>query len=81
MKATTIENLLNILACPNCTSLFCLISEQQNHSTSTIPSFKPSFKLEHLEESNELACFNCNLAFPIVENIPIMLTEEARKIK
>jgi uncharacterized protein YbaR (Trm112 family) len=77
MKATNIKNLLNILACPNCTSLFCLISEQQHSSISTIPSFK----LEHLEGSNELACFNCNLAFPVVENIPIMLTEEARKIK
>lgn len=32
------------------------------------------------EEEGEILCHACGLAFPIRENLPVMLVEEARKL-
>ena len=37
-------------------------------------------KLNHEESSNELICNFDNLAYPIRDDIPVMLEEEARNI-
>ena len=37
-------------------------------------------KLIYDEENNELICEVSNLAYPIIEGIPVMLKEKARKI-
>ena len=36
--------------------------------------------LEYDEKNNELVCNKSNLAYPIVDDIPIMLVDKARKI-
>ena len=36
--------------------------------------------LEYDEKNNELVCKESNLAYPIVDDIPIMLVDKARKI-
>lgn len=38
-------------------------------------------KIEFNKESNELICINDKLAFPIRNDIPIMLEEEARVLE
>ena len=42
----------------------------------------PSCKgnLNYDKHQQELICINCQLAYPIRDDIPIMLTEEARKV-
>jgi uncharacterized protein YbaR (Trm112 family) len=37
-------------------------------------------KLEYDKKDEELICHNCKLAYPIKENIPVMLIDEARKL-
>jgi len=37
-------------------------------------------KLEYLKESKELSCEKCQLAFPVLDGIPVMLIEEARSL-
>ncbi len=37
--------------------------------------------LEYRKADNELVCKPCKLAFPIRDDIPIMLADEAREIK
>jgi uncharacterized protein YbaR (Trm112 family) len=37
--------------------------------------------LEYRKADNELVCKPCKLAFPIRDDIPIMLADEARQIK
>jgi uncharacterized protein YbaR (Trm112 family) len=37
-------------------------------------------KLEYNQESNELISHDAGLAYPIVDGIPVMLIDEARKI-
>ena len=34
--------------------------------------------LKYDKENQELLCFKCNLAYPIKDGIPIILSEEAR---
>ncbi|MDH3308221.1 MAG: Trm112 family protein [Acidimicrobiia bacterium] len=34
--------------------------------------------LEELEESSELRCTQCGLAYPVTEGVPNMLVDEAR---
>ena len=41
---------------------------------------KSGGKLEYDESKNELICKESGLAYPIKNDIPIMLIEEARKI-
>lgn len=41
---------------------------------------KTGGKLEYDEKNNELICKESNLAYPIVNEIPIMLVEKARHI-
>jgi len=41
---------------------------------------KTGGKLEYDEKNNELICKESNLAYPIVNGIPIMLIEKARQI-
>ena len=36
--------------------------------------------LEHRRQEQELVCKPCKLAFPIRDDIPIMLTDEARTL-
>lgn len=69
-----IKELINTLACPNCNTIYCQIF-QESHDYQEMPHFK----LDYSAESQELICHNCQLAFPIVDNIPIMLIEEAKK--
>lgn len=38
-------------------------------------------KLEYIQEENRLICKACNLGFRIVDDIPILLLDEADKIK
>lgn len=42
----------------------------------------PSCKgeLKYLKEQDELVCIPCRLAYPVRDDIPMMLTDEARKI-
>ncbi len=42
------------------------------------PDCKGSLNYDNLQQ--ELICLHCQLAYPIRDNIPIMLTEEARKV-
>ena len=42
---------------------------------------KTGAKLTYDKEKNELISFKGNLAYPIRNNIPILLEKEARKIK
>ena len=42
---------------------------------------KTGGKLIYDEKKNELKSLNANLAYPIRNNIPILLEKEARKIK
>ena len=42
------------------------------------PSCKGNLNYHKLQK--ELICLDCRLAYPIRDDIPIMLTEEARKI-
>ena len=37
--------------------------------------------LEHRKAAQELVCKPCKLAFPIRDDIPIMLEDEARQLK
>ncbi len=37
--------------------------------------------LEYRKADNELVCKPCKLAFPIRDDIPVMLADEAREIK
>lgn len=37
-------------------------------------------KLRYDNSTQELVCDNCQLAFPVRDGIPVMLTEEARKL-
>ncbi len=32
------------------------------------------------KEKEELICYNCKLAYPVMDDIPIMLIDEAKKI-
>jgi uncharacterized protein YbaR (Trm112 family) len=41
---------------------------------------KSGGKLEYNENNNELVCKESNLAYPIVDGIPIMLIDKARNI-
>ena len=41
------------------------------------PSCKQGVK--HDSKANELICEQCNLAFPVRDEIPVMLIDEARK--
>lgn len=36
--------------------------------------------LKHRKEEQELVCVACRLAFPVRDDIPIMLIDEARKL-
>jgi uncharacterized protein YbaR (Trm112 family) len=36
--------------------------------------------LEYDEKNNELVCKESNLSYPIVDDIPVMLVDKARKI-
>ncbi len=38
-------------------------------------------ELEYRAEESELVCHCCDLAFPVKDDIPVMLIEEARRIK
>jgi len=38
-------------------------------------------ELQYDNKKEELICSRCHLAFPVKDDIPIMLIEEARKIK
>jgi len=42
----------------------------------------PSCKgeLKFLKEQSELVCVSCRLAYPVRDDIPVMLVDEARKI-
>ena len=42
------------------------------------PSCKGNLNYDNHQQ--ELICINCQLAYPIRDDIPIMLTEEARKV-
>ncbi|MEJ2306799.1 MAG: Trm112 family protein [candidate division WOR-3 bacterium] len=42
------------------------------------PKCKGELKLD--EENERLICNECNLAYPIKDDIPVMLIEEAEKI-
>ena len=37
--------------------------------------------LEHHEQENELWCLCCGLAFPVEDEIPVMLVQEARPLE
>ena len=37
-------------------------------------------KLEYNNEKEELTCCKCNLAYPVKDDIPVMLIDEARKL-
>lgn len=37
-------------------------------------------KLKYEKASKELVCEKCNIAFPVVDGIPVMLIEETRKL-
>ncbi len=37
-------------------------------------------KLKYEKTSKELVCEQCNIAFPVVDGIPVMLIEESRKL-
>ena len=41
---------------------------------------KSGCSLEYDEENNELICKESNLAYPIIDGIPIMLVEKSREI-
>jgi uncharacterized protein YbaR (Trm112 family) len=46
------------------------------------PQCKGGLRYEHNDpQKEELICDHCRLAFPVKDDIPIMLVEEARKIK
>tara|TARA_B100001564_G_scaffold318585_1_gene295312 strand:+ start:1220 stop:1393 length:174 start_codon:yes stop_codon:yes gene_type:complete len=36
--------------------------------------------LEYNEKSNELICRESNLAYPVIDGIPVMLVEKAREL-
>ena len=38
-------------------------------------------RLEYAEPDNRLICRPCRLAYKIVDNIPVMLVDEAEKLK
>ena len=38
-------------------------------------------KLDYDKSKKELVCDACKLAFPVQDGIPVMLIEEARKLK
>jgi len=38
-------------------------------------------KLQHEEKSNRLICNKCHLGYPIVDDIPVLLVNEAEKLK
>jgi len=38
-------------------------------------------RLEYDKSNKELVCNACELAYPVKDGIPVMLIEEARKIK
>lgn len=42
------------------------------------PACKSS--LNYLKEQQELVCIPCRLAYPVRDDIPIMLVDEARKL-
>jgi uncharacterized protein YbaR (Trm112 family) len=37
-------------------------------------------ELEYREKENRLICHRCKLSYPIVDNIPVMLIEEAEEV-
>jgi len=41
----------------------------------------PVSKKKLLQKEDELICFDSRLAYPIKDGIPVMLPEEARKLK
>ena len=36
--------------------------------------------LDHRRAASELVCFPCHLAYPVKDDIPVMLEDEARKL-
>ena len=42
---------------------------------------KSGYDLVFLEKTNELVCKESNLAYPIKNDIPILLVDEARELK
>jgi hypothetical protein len=36
--------------------------------------------LDHRRAASELVCFPCRLAYPVKDDIPVMLEDEARKL-
>ena len=38
-------------------------------------------ELEYRIKESELVCHKCKLAYPVKDDIPVMLVDEARKIK
>ncbi|GAI27285.1 hypothetical protein ES705_22991 [subsurface metagenome] len=37
-------------------------------------------KLDYNDKDDELICHKCRLAYPIKDNIPVMLIDEARRL-
>ena len=37
-------------------------------------------KLEYQEKEDRLICHSCRLMYPVVDNIPVLLTDEAKKL-
>ncbi|MQY52033.1 Trm112 family protein [Rhodocyclus tenuis] len=37
-------------------------------------------RLEYRKSANELVCAPCKLAYPVRDNVPIMLEDEARRL-
>ena len=44
------------------------------------PKCKSSLKLDKEKDKERLICNECKLAYPIKDNIPVMLIEEAEKL-
>jgi hypothetical protein len=71
------QELLEILACPNCKEEVKLVSLSDARRTAIRDKFREKFRGEEPVVEQGLQCVKCGRIYPIVSDIPVMLVEEA----
>jgi len=71
------QELLEILACPNCKEEVKLVPLSDARRSAVRDKFREKFRGEEPVVEQGLRCVKCGRVYPIVSDIPVMLVEEA----
>jgi uncharacterized protein len=71
------QELLEILACPNCKEEVKLVPLSEERRTAVRDKFREKFRGEEPVVEQGLQCVKCGRIYPVVSDIPVMLIEEA----